>query len=70
MMTPGDRYKAALVAVGLNQTTAAELFETTVRTQNRWAQEGPPPHIAVLVHLMQTVPVTIAEIEKIKATQP
>lgn len=47
-MTP-DAYRKRIEALGLTQEAAGELFGATGRTGQRWAKEGPPKSVAMVL---------------------
>ncbi len=47
-MTP-DEYRKWLAMLGLTQKEAARLLGYAIRSTNRWAAEGPPQVVAMLL---------------------
>jgi hypothetical protein len=57
-----DDYRKAIREIGLNQAHAAWLFngysDTQGRTGRRWATEGAPYHVALIIELMRLYDIT------------
>jgi len=45
----GEEYRKRIAALGLTQEQAGELFGATGRTGQRWASDGPPKAVAMLL---------------------
>lgn len=50
-----DEFRAALAGLYMSQTRFAEFVKVDPRTVRRWAKEGPPNEIAVLLRLAHEV---------------
>jgi hypothetical protein len=61
-MTPAI-YRAHLARLGLTQEAAGVFFGGSARTGQRWAAEGPPLPVAMLLHQK----LTMAQLEKLRA---
>lgn len=46
------QYRAAIEQLGLSQRSAARFLRIDERTSRRWAAEGAPPHVGLLLRLM------------------
>jgi len=60
-------YKAALVEVGLNQTSAARFFGMHGVTGRRWAADGPPEVVAKFLRIMVVQRWTADDVERLLA---
>jgi hypothetical protein len=61
-------YNKALNKLGLEPATAAWLFNgKSVRSGRRWAQQGAPYHVALLIALMQQFELSPEDIRQIGA---
>jgi DNA-binding transcriptional regulator YiaG len=47
-----DEFRAALGALGMTQGGLAAFLEVDERTVRRWAQDGPPRSVALVLTLM------------------
>lgn len=45
-------YRAAIKHLGMSQRRAARFFEAGPATGSRWAKDGPPAAIAMMLNLM------------------
>jgi hypothetical protein len=59
----GDDFKAMTKGFGLTQQGAGLFFGSSARTGQRWAAHGPPPAVAMLLHLMDFEEMAPAELE-------
>jgi hypothetical protein len=50
-MTPAE-YRAAIAALGMSQARAARFFEAGPASGPRWARNGPPAAVAMMLRLM------------------
>jgi transcriptional regulator with XRE-family HTH domain len=63
-MTP-DQYRDALKALGLTQNEAGRLFGVHAGSGRRWASEGPPEAVAMLLRIADRLQWTKEYLEKI-----
>ncbi|RWO08259.1 hypothetical protein [Mesorhizobium sp.] len=59
-MTPAA-YRAALLRLGLNQTTVAPILGIDARTSRRYAKQGPPPPLARLLAYIERYGIGLAK---------
>jgi hypothetical protein len=61
------QYRAALIDVGLNQTSAGRFFGTHGVTGRRWAITGPPHVVAKFLRVMLVQRLTADDVEQLLA---
>ena len=63
----GPEYLAAIEHVGLNQSKAGVFFGAHEQTGRRWAANGPPESVAMLLRLMIRCEYTPDQVRKLTA---
>jgi hypothetical protein len=61
----GAAYRKHLARLSLSQEEAGILFGASPRTGQRWANDGPPLSVAVLLVLVQRFDLTVDDLRKI-----
>lgn len=62
----GPEYAAALKQLGLTQVAASDLFGASPRSGRYWAKDGPPVPVGIVVKLLATGRLTLADVEAAK----
>lgn len=61
-MTP-DEYRAALERLGMTQVGFARLVGSGERSSRRWAEQGAPGAVAILLRLLDAGKITTKDVE-------
>lgn len=61
-MTPDD-FRATLERLGLTQVGLARLVGSGERSARRWAEQGAPEAVAIILRLLEARKITVADIE-------
>jgi hypothetical protein len=59
----GPDYRIAIAKLGMSQRRAARFFEAGRTTGFRWAEEGPPAAVSMLLRLMIVLRITPAWVD-------
>jgi hypothetical protein len=66
-MTPDD-FRATLERLGLTQVGVARLVGAGERSARRWAEQGAPEAVAIILRLLEAGKITTADVEASRLT--